>query len=154
MHEHFFPARLFCVSKGKECPGSDLSATFAGTDRQCTIRCAQNVECMSAFWDAEKICHLRSNRCTTAQLQTASGTDFYRLSKLPFLFFSEIRVMCVEHIGADTALPSRRDLAWIMILLCISCTLTTFFPLCLFTEEEESCPANRPQYSKSDFNRL
>ena len=83
-------ARKFCETDNMECPGENIEpAKFAPTARQCTINCAQNLKCMSAFYSASKACNLRSDRCSVNELRSAEdGLDLYRLSEFSFPYWS------------------------------------------------------------------
>ena len=90
----FFKARQFCETQKMECPGENVEpAAFAATARQCTINCAENLKCMSAFYSASKACNLRSARCSMNELKGADGVDLYRLSEFQLVILLVILVI-------------------------------------------------------------
>jgi len=72
----------YCEASGKDCKGADIEAVFTPTISQCISRCNRNTACLSTFFDDERICHLRGERCDSwASLGTNAGTYLYRLNK-------------------------------------------------------------------------
>jgi hypothetical protein len=39
------------------------------------------LNCLSVFMDAQKICNLRGNRCSSNQFASTTGNTYYRLSE-------------------------------------------------------------------------
>lgn len=71
----------YCFTQGKQCPGEDISAVFEVSARACSVTCNRNLQCGSAFYGDDHKCHLRSVRCTKAQLVSAAGIQLYRLKR-------------------------------------------------------------------------
>jgi len=73
--------RSFCYSDNRECVGNNLEEPrFTATIRLCKAQCSQNVNCLSAFYDKEKNCHVRARRCDRTELTYVRGAKtLYRL---------------------------------------------------------------------------